>query len=358
MKLQEDHVGNAPANSNEQTEELVDDLDSSQTPTQDIKPDSDKVVIDPVLADANDTITETGNQEELEACIQAIHDRGFLLPEEGYVDYKGGFRIFPLLHFILTKESIPATRPGEDVYMLDNPVFVTEHENYADALVFAPVHSQRTGVIQGIPGMPQNEVTEYYTDILYGPVSHHLATDVGPTNKSVPVTRDTWGNELSEYTEPCEDVLALPPAQDEPPTFHTSGAMFPFTEEIDFIAGQSRVGYSLLQTGKGFRFENKKIAEIQIPILLYCPGCEVDSVEMVQDDATLHFQTSKYDYLWKEWLGDDWHAFTSEWVDFDEDLFMKAELDKIDSDTPPFISDSPSTIGVTMDGERVTFMNH
>ncbi|WP_166241976.1 hypothetical protein [Paenibacillus turpanensis] len=291
------------------------------------------------------------------SCTQSLERLGQFSEEGDFVDYKSGLRIFPLLYFMLTKTSIPAALPNQAVYMQDNPIFVTRDEKHPNLLLFSPVHSKRTGALQGVIGFPDNEITEYYEPMVFGKKTGYVkqvpSTEIGPLNKLIDVTRKTWGNELAEYTEPCKELLLLPPAKEEPPFFPYNGKVYPFSKEIDFVAGAEGVGLGLIENGILYPGDNK----IQIPILLYCPKCQVEDVVMVQDQEELEFQPDRYNDLWKKWLGESWHMFLSEKIDFDEERFAKADLGNIKSSSPPFTDNKPTTIRVKINGEFVEFVN-
>lgn len=289
------------------------------------------------------------------ACQVALGKMGQFSDQEGKVDYKSGERIFPLLSFIMTKHSITTTDSQQSVYMKDNPIFVTRNEKYPNTLLFAPIHSKRTGVLHGGVGFPENEVTKYYEPMVF--VSEIDGKRVEPStdiaNKTVEVNRETWTNELAKYTEACNDSLILPPTKQAEPFFEYNGWTYPFSKEIDFVAGVDGVGLGLEEYGFHYPDEDK----IQIPILIYSPQSTVDNVVMIQDGAELKFTRDKYNSDWQKFLGEDWHSFTSVEVDFDKEAFANADFDKIHSALPPFISDNPSTIQATINGEKVTFVN-
>lgn len=288
-------------------------------------------------------------------CQRALEDLGQFSEKEGRVDYESGFRIFPLLNFIMTKKSIPANHLEQTVFMKDNPIFVTRNDKHENSLVFATIHSQRTGVLQGVVGFPDNEVTRYYESMVFGEGTPQVpATDIGPLNKSVDVNRETWGSELAEYTGVCKEPLILPPTKTERPFFDYNGAIFPFSKEIDFVAGAEGVGFGLLELGN--RYPDGK--KIQIPILVYSPKGKVENVVMIQDGIKLTFTEDENNRDWQKWLGKNWYAFTSEEIDFDENVFIKADFPNIHSDLPPFISENESTIQVTINGEKVEYVNH
>ncbi|WP_088829925.1 hypothetical protein [Paenibacillus tyrfis] len=292
------------------------------------------------------------------ACQKALEDRGQFSIKDGTVDYQSGLRIFPLLNFIMTKQSVPANHTEQSVFMKDNPIFVTRNDKYANSLVFATIHSQRTGVLNGVVGFPDNEVTQYYEPMVFGEKTGFTpqvpVTDAGPLNKAVEVNRETWGNELGELTKPCNDALILPPTKKATPFFKYNGKIYPFSKEIDFVAGAEGVGFGLVEYGNRYP-EGKKI---QIPILLYCPNCSIENVVMIQDGVELTFKKDQYNDDWQKWLGKEWHAFTSEEIDFDENVFAEVDFASIHSKLPPFISQNPSTIQVTINGEQVEFVNH
>ncbi|MEK3725424.1 hypothetical protein [Paenibacillus sp. FSL H8-0034] len=306
------------------------------------------VVVKPASISANSSVA---------ACQKVLEDRGQFSEQKGTVDYKSGMRIFPLLNFLMTKNSIQASDPEQSVYMNDNPIFITRNDKYGDSLLFATIHSKRTGVLQGIKGFPDNKVNEYYEPMVLGRKTAYVkevpSTKIGPQNKLIEVNRQTWMKELAEYTKPCDDALVLPPIQTKLPFFKNMNAIYPFSKEIDFVAGVEAVGYGLSDYGNYYPDTNK----IQIPVLLYCPKCKVENVVMLQNNAKLEFTPDKYYSDWQEWLGQDWHLFTSEKIDFDKKLFQKADLANIRSSLPPFISDSPSTIQVTINGEKVIYVN-
>ncbi|MCP1311470.1 hypothetical protein [Paenibacillus tyrfis] len=296
--------------------------------------------------------------KEIIACQKALESRGQFSIQDGTVDYQAGVRIFPLLNFIMTKQSIPAKHPEQSVFMKDNPIFVTRNDKYANTLVFATIHSQRTGVLHGVNGFPDNEVTRYYEPMVFGEKTGFTpqvpVTDAGPLNKAVEVNRETWGNELGELTKPCNDSLILPPTKKATPFFKYNGKIYPYSKEIDFVAGVEGVGFGLAEYGNRYP-EGKKI---QIPILLYCPNCSIENVVMIQDGVELTFNKDQCNDDWQKWLGKEWHAFTSEEIDFDEEVFAKADFANIHSKLPPFISQNPSIIRVTINGEQVEFVNH
>ncbi|SCW84698.1 hypothetical protein SAMN04487970_10674 [Paenibacillus tianmuensis] len=291
------------------------------------------------------------------ACQKVLEDRGRFSVEDGIVDYQSGLRIFPLLHFIMTKKSVPANHSEQSVFMKDNPIFVTRDDKYANSLVFATIHSQRTGVLHGVIGFPDNVVTQYYEPMVFGEKTGFTpqvpVTDVALLNKSVEVNRETWVNELAEYTKDCNDSLILPPTKTDPPFFKYNGKIYSFSKEIDFVAGVEGVGFGLAEYGNSYPGGKK----IRIPILLYCPNCNIENVVMIQDGVKLKFKEDEYNAEWQKWLGQEWHAFKSEEIDFDEEVFTEANFSNIHSDLPPFISDKPSTIQVTINGEKVEYLN-
>ncbi|QGQ98818.1 hypothetical protein EHS13_30040 [Paenibacillus psychroresistens] len=97
------------------------------------------------------------------------------------------------------------------------------------------------------------------------------ATDIGPSNKSVDVNRETWETQLSEYSRECKESLILPATIKESPFFQYNNKIYPFSKENDFIAGVEGVGFGLDENGNYYFPEEKKI---QIPILFYCPECK------------------------------------------------------------------------------------
>ncbi|KZE73676.1 hypothetical protein [Paenibacillus elgii] len=296
--------------------------------------------------------------KEIIACQKALENRGQFSIQDGTVDYQSGLRIFPLLHFIMTKQSVPANHPEQSVFMKDNPIFVTRNDKYANSLVFATIHSQRTGVLNGVVGFPDNEVTRYYEPMVFGENNGFTpqvpVTDADPLNKAVEVNRETWGNELGELTKPCNDSLILPPTKTNPSFFKNYQAIYPFSKEVDFVAGADGVGLGLKAYGQRYPDGNK----IQIPILIYCPEGRVENVVMIQDGVELTFKKDQFYDDWQKWLGKEWHAFTSEEIDFDENVFADADFANMHSKLPPFISQNPSTIQVTINGEQVEFVNH
>jgi hypothetical protein len=305
-------------------------------------------------------MTESENnsvEEPRLSCGQALEQLGQFSVADNLVDYKSGFRIFPLLHFILTKKSIPASMPDEAVFMEDNPIFVTRDEPNASSLLLAPIHSRRTGALHGVTGFPDNVVTKYYEPMVIGKENGNVkqvpSTDVGPLNKLVEVNRKTWMNDLAEYTEPCSDSLKLPPMNGKGPFFNFNGQVYPFSKEMDFAAGADGIGYGLKEHGVRYPAEN----QIQIPILLYCPDCKVESVTMVQNQTELKFTLDELNAKWREWLGDDWFLFLSEPIDFDEKVFSNAELEKMTSTVPPFINNRPSVIYAKINGKKVEYVN-
>ncbi|PUA39403.1 hypothetical protein C8Z91_08210 [Paenibacillus elgii] len=291
------------------------------------------------------------------ACQKELEERGQFSASEGDVDYESGFRIFPLLHFIMTKKSIEANKPEQTAYMKDNPIFVTNNDKYAPSLLFAIIHSKRTGVLHGVSAFPDNKVTKYYKSMVgsakQGEFPQVPATDVGPTNKGVEINRKTWVNELAEYTEPCKDSLILPTTKTAPPFFNYSDYVYPFSKEIDFVAGAEGVGAGLEKSIQRYVDEKK----IRIPILFYCPGCKVENVVMVQNNVELKFTEATTNSEWQKWLGSDWHMYISEKVDFDEKVFADAFFYRMRTHLPPFISEYPSTVQATINGEQVKYVN-
>lgn len=306
------------------------------------------------------TSPDTSNSpiKDILPCQKALETGGQFSELEGYVDYKSGFRIFPLLDFIMTKHSIQAQDLQQSVFMKDNPIFVTSNKKYGHSLLFATIHSKRTGVLQGVVGFPNNEVTSYYEPMVFGSEQGFTpqvpATDIGPLNKSVEVNRETWGNELVSYSNSCNEALNLPPTKTEMPFFDYNGKVYPFSKEVDFVAGTEGIGFGLSEFGNYYYPDERKI---QIPILFYCPECKIENVVMIQENVELKFDVNKYNSDWQDWLGKDWHMFTSQKIDFDENLFAKADLSNIHSGLPPFISDKPSIIQVTINGEKVNYVN-
>ncbi len=296
----------------------------------------------------------------ISSCEAALEFLGGFSDQEGGADYQSGERIFPLLHFILTKQAVPAVSPEQEVYMKDNPIFVTNNSKYEHLIAFATIHSKRTGALHGVVGYPDNEVINYYLPMVLDVTAENKeiipSVEIGSSNEIIPVNRQTWSKELSSYTQSCNDELVLPPTQEntERVFLGYNGKLYPFSKEIDFVAGVEAVGFQLAEIGNSYPGENK----IQIPILLYCPQCKIENVTMIQDGKKLKFKKDEYYKEWQQWLGKEWHAFTSEQIDFDEDKFKKADFDNILSALPPFISDNPSTIQATINGELVTFINH
>jgi hypothetical protein len=334
----------------------TDNTKTDNTKTDNTKTDNTKTDIENNDLPISTEDSNSPNKNTL-MCQKALEERGQFSEQKGYADYKSGLRIFPLLDFIMTKHSLQAKHPEQSVFMKDNPIFVTGNDKYSNSLLFATIHSKRTGVLHGVIGFPDNEVTRYYEPMVFGSkqgfVPQVPATDLGPLNKSVVVNRKTWVNELAKYSAVCNDTLILPPTKTESPFFHYNGKIYPFSKEIDFVAGVEGVGFGLAENGNYYYDDEKKI---QIPILFYCHECKIENIVMIQDSVELKFE-DKYNSEWQKWLGKDWHAFTSEKIDFDEKVFAKAEFSKIHSDLPPFISDDPTTIKVTINGEKVEYVN-
>ncbi|GIP56044.1 hypothetical protein [Paenibacillus vini] len=263
----------------------------------------------------------------------------------------------PLLNFIMTKQSVPASQEEEQVFMKDNPIFVTDNREYANILVFAPIHSQRTGALHGVIGYPDNEIKNYYVSMVLGDEPDFTpqvpSTDIGPMNKLVEVNRETWGNELKEYTADCNDVLNLPPVHTDSPFFDYNGALYPFSKEIDFIGGVEGIGNGLVEYGIRFPGDS----QIRIPILIYSPNGEISEVSMKQNNNFLTFEKDKYFEEWRGWLGREWYMFESDVIDFDKDLFTNADFEDISSVTLPFSSDEPTTIRLRINGGIVEFYN-
>ncbi|SCW29925.1 hypothetical protein SAMN04487970_10024 [Paenibacillus tianmuensis] len=301
-----------------------------------------------------DNVSSTNNK--MLACQKELEERGQFSEYEGNVDYKSGPRIFPLLHFIMTKKSIEANEPEQTVYMKDNPIFVTSNKKYGNSLLFTIIHSKRTGVLHGVTDFPDNKVTKFYKsmvgDIKRGNIQIPF-TEVSPRNRAVEVNRKTWENELAKYMEPCKDSLILPPTKTAPPFFNYSDYVYPFSKEIDFVAGAEGVGAGLEQSIKRYVDEKK----IRIPILFYCPGCKVENVVMVQNNVELKFTEAEKNSDWQKWLGSDWHMYISEKVDFDEKVFADAFFYGMRTHLPPFISEYPSTVQATINGEQVKYVN-
>lgn len=302
-----------------------------------------------------------GNAQSNEAigkCIRTLERLGQFSETEGYIDYESGFRIFPLLYFIMTKQSLPASKPGQEVFMQDNPIFVTQNSKDAHILIFAPIHSKRTGALNGTIGFPANPIMRYYKPMVLGDSPDYTAqapsTDIGPLNKLEEVNRETWVNELKEYTSDCKDSLILPPTSTASPFFDYNGATYPFSEEIDFVGGVKGIGYGLIENGMYYPADNT----IKIPLLIYSADAEIGSIRMKQNGKYLKFQEDEYNQYWQEWLGKEWRLLVSEELTFDHELFKRGELEQIHSDLPPFISDESTIIEVMVDDRVVEFINN
>lgn len=194
------------------------------------------------------------------SCQQSLEKLGQFSVNDGNVDYKSGSRIFPLLHFIMTKKSIKDNQTKQSVFMKDNPIFITSNEHYKNSLLFALIHTKRTGILNGVVGFPNNEVTTYYKPMLFSTdiSSPQIpATETSTGNKYVAVNRKTWNKELSEDTKSCNDALALPPTITKSAFFEYNGAIRPFSKEIDFIAGAEGVGYGLKEWGNRYYHDEK-----------------------------------------------------------------------------------------------------
>ncbi len=308
----------------------------------------------------SDTNTSNIAIQEIFNCQRELEALGKYSIENKQVDYKSGYRIFPLLNFILTKKPVPSNIPEQSVFMKDNPIFVTDNEKYTDTLVFATIHSKRTGILHGVIGYPENEVTNYYENMVFGTEQSNFIPEIPSVyidslNKLVEVNRETWVNELSEYNKACRGALVLPATNTKAPFFDYNGKVYPFSKEIDFISGAEGVGFGLSEYGNSYYDDNK----IAIRILVYCPQNTIEDVVMIQDGVELKFHLdNEYNSRWQKWLGNDWRLFVSEKVDFNEDAFSKADFSQIHSTLPPFISDNPSIIQVTVNGEKVKYFNH
>ncbi|XOK59610.1 hypothetical protein ACJ7K1_24020 [Paenibacillus elgii] len=316
------------------------------------------------VSSTKETSNSSGNKKLL-ACQKVLEERGQFSVEDGTVDYESGFRIFPLLYFIMTKQSIPANQPEQSVFMKDNPIFVTRSDQHKSSLIIAPIHSKRTGTLLGVPRFydnvnrfAENEVTQYYKPMV---MAHSVflpqvpATEVGPLNKSIEVNRVTWGNELKQFSEVCKDSLLLPPTSQQKPLYPSDEFLDPFSKEIDFVSGAEGLGYDVY-IHSIYRYNEE--GKIRLPLLVYCPGCKVENVRMVQNKKELKFAEDTNSSQLKEWLGEGWNIFSSEKVEFDVDSFSKADHHKIKTSLPPFMSENPTTIRVTINGENVEYINH
>jgi hypothetical protein len=307
----------------------------------------------------NNTFNEI--DQNMDRCQKELESLGKFSVQGNKADYESGRRIFPLLDFILTKKSTPANIPKQLVFMKDNPIFVTDTEKYTNTLVFAPIHSKRTGVLHAVTGYPDNIVTNYYEPMVFGKKNDFTpeipSVYVDSLNKSIEVNRETWVNELSEYTKACRETLILPPTNTKRPFFHYNGKIYPFSKEIDFVTGVEGVGFGLEEDGIAYYGDDNN--KITIPILIYSPQNKIENVVMIQDGVELKFHLDEhYSNEWQKWLGSDWHFLVSEKVDFNEDVFSKADFSQIQSNLPPFISDNSSIIQITINGEKVKYFNH
>ncbi len=291
---------------------------------------------------------------DLNACKAALEDMGHYSESNGKVDYKSEYRIFPLLQFIMTKKSIPASDPAQSVYMQDNPFFVTKNERYANSIMLATIHSKRSAVLFNEWGYTPNEVMDYYAPMRLGDNPVLPATDKGPNNGFIEVNRKTWDHELATYTAPCQKVLNLPPTKTERPILENGQHMYPFLEEIDFVTGVQGIAAGLAEDQYLYDPEEKMM---QIPILIYCPNCQIDKVVMVQDGAELKFEQHGQYENWQEWFGSEWHLFTSDKINIDLETLEEGDLSKIQSNFPPFNGDHPTRVQATIDGEIVEYFN-
>ncbi|WP_166244101.1 hypothetical protein [Paenibacillus turpanensis] len=296
--------------------------------------------------------------DSLIACANELERLGQYTAEKGDADYRSGRRIFPLLHFILTKKSVDAKEAADYNFVLDNPIFVTKQEEYSNSLVFSTIHTIRTGILHGTAGFPMNSVTSFYEPMVLGEDYDYKEQVPGvqvTPDRFVELNRESWISEFGDSSKACEDVLKLPPASTEYPWFDYNHAVYPFSKEIDFVAGVEGVGNGLHEFN---RYPEADSSKIQIPLLLYCPNCsEVEEVAMLQEQKRLSFNKDPYYEKWQDWLGKEWHMYLSEPIDFDDDAAVKADFDKLYADLPPFVNEKSSFIEVTLKGDKVMFFN-
>lgn len=287
-----------------------------------------------------DDFWHEGNR--VETCEQVLAKLGSYTLEDGKVSYQTGRRIFPLLHFMMTKQSLPAHSEDRFVYMMDNPIFVTPNDEYSEAILFAPIHSKRTFVLFTYTDDYSNPIKQFYSDM---PSSLYTYIDL---EEAIDFTRDVWEEEFSTYAPLCEQELALPPRGTDTEWLDPITGTLPFTLEMDFIAGVDGAGFTLIQNGTSYYPDQETI---QLPLLLYCPNCHIDQIVMEHDGEKWSFGPDEFRDEWQDTLGEGWFSFESERIDLD---YSWIEEDRLYE--PSLIQ--PTQIVVTIDGEDVVFVNH